>query len=845
MAQPSHPRKPTAPLRWRVAGPGRVILGLLIVAVAACSDSPSAPRTGSLSITVSGLPAGAQNAITVTGPTGSGYTRGVSTTETLENLVPGLYTVAANTVSLSTGTYTSATPSQQVQVSSGGSASAAVSYAITTGSIAVDVTGLPQGTAGSININGPGGFSRQLSEPATISGLMPGTYEVSASSVSESTGHVYSPVPLAQVVSIIASETPRSVTAHYNLATGALEVGITGLPGQANADVTVTGPAGFSRTIAASTTLIGLFPGNYTVVAQTVGTSPSYAPTPGQQNVDVAASLTPAQASIAYSEATLPPPEEFNLTIEGMYITQAVQNFAGGVPLIAGMPGLVRVFVRASVPNTVSTTVRLRLYQGLTLSQTITLLPNSPNVPTSISEGTIGSSWNAVIPASLIQPGLRILADVDPANTVTEANEADNVFPLNGIPLDPRVELTTPLNLTVVPVAQTSTGLTGNVTTSNVGAFLNFARKVLPIRDYNVTVREPFTTSAPPVESNNGNNSWIQILGEIEALRVAEGASDYYMGVVGTPYNSGVAGYAYAPGKTSVVWDRLPSASPIAAHELAHNLGRLHAPCGGAGNPDLWYPYAFGIIGVYGYDIETGTLKPPGTSDLMGYCGYGWISDYTYAGILNYRLSTPNTAVALRFSPTTATESFVQSKDVRQTLVVWGRMESGRLILEPAFSATTRPVLPARPGPYRIEGRSADGRVVFSHAFEGQRPADVADPAARLFAFAVPMDENEAQSIASISLTSQAGERVERLISGALASPGTLQARIGSAGTVRFRITGPGTQFAVVRERASQRIVAFVRGQAEVAVRSRALEFDVELSDGVRSRGGSVRAVRR
>jgi hypothetical protein len=437
---------------------------------------------------------------------------------------------------------------------------------------------------------------------------------------------------------------------------------------------------------------------------------------------------------------------------------------------------------------------------------------------------------------------------VDPTNVVSEADEGDNAFPVSGTPFEPRVEFTTPLNLTLVPVFQTATGLTGNVSSNNLDEYLVFAGKVLPIRDYRVTLHETFTTSAPPVESNNGNNGWFQILSEINTLRVAEGTADYYLGIVGTTYNSGVAGFAFAPGRASVAWDKLPSAAPIAAHELAHNLGRFHAPCGGAGSPDASYPYPLGTIGVYGYDVEIGILKPPGTSDLMGYCGYGWISDYTYTGILNYRLSTPNSTVAARVaSAGAASETFVQAAAVRNTLVVWGRIERGQLVLEPAFSARTKPVLPARPGPYRIEARSASGRVLFSYPFEGEQPADVEDPTARQFAFAIPMDDSVAQSISRISLISQSGLRSERGVRSTPAgSPAAFEAMLDTPGEVSFRLTDPSVPLAVVRDRASQRIVAFVRPHGQpVKVRVRGVDFDVELSDGVRSTVRAVRALRR
>ena len=813
----------------------------------ACGDSPSAPKTGSLAVTIVGLPAEASNAVTITGP--AGFSRALSANDTLKNLTPGMYAVVANRVSLASGVYESAMPTQQVEVRASTQPSqVTAAFGITTGSITLNVIGLPQGAAASVSISGPGGYHRTVTQSVTLASLMPGTYVITNGGVSFG-GHTYSPVPLSQTVNILATITPRSVNATYSLATGALEVSVTGLPAQQNASVIVSGPGGYNAVLTGTTTLLGLFPGTYAVVAASVAAGVPYGANPASQNVDVVASLTPVRATVTYVEVDLPPPAQFNLTIEGMHITQAVQTFTASVPLVADRPGLLRVFVKASAPNVAAPAVRLRLYQDADLQDTVILLPDAPGVTTTINEGTLASTWNYLVPSGRIRPGLRLLADVDPGNTIAEADESDNVFPRDGTPFVAAVEVTAPLNMTIVPVLQSPTGVTGNVTSENVGAFLTFAQKVFPITDYRVTLHPPVTTAWGPLQSNDADNYWFRILGEIDALRVAEGSTAYYVGIVATPYSSGVAGMAFAPGRAALAWDRLPSASPIMAHELGHSLGRMHAPCGGAANPDPAFPYALGTIGVFGYDVLTGALKSTGTSDLMGYCGFGWISDYTYTGILSYRQSTVNSAVASRLmgrgaEADEAGESFIQSSGIRKTLVVWGRAESGRLVLEPAFLANTRPVLPSRSGPYRIEGRTAQGRVLFSYAFEGERPADVSDPAMRHFTFAIPIDDTQLESVARITLSSTSGLRAERRLS-TPKSPG-LTAVIESPGIMRFQLTDPDVPLAVVRDRASQRILAFVRpGPSPVRVRTRAEAFDVQFSNGVNSSARVVRAVRR
>jgi hypothetical protein len=66
------------------------------------------------------------------------------------------------------------------------------------------------------------------------------------------------------------------------------------------------------------------------------------------------------------------------------------------------------------------------------------------------------------------------------------------------------------------------------------------------------------------------------------------------------------------------------------AHEVGHNHGRPHAPCGGAAQADPSYPYANAKIGWWGLEGVDKLHNPATDTDIMGYCNNQWVSDYTY-----------------------------------------------------------------------------------------------------------------------------------------------------------------------------------------------------------------------
>lgn len=222
-------------------------VALIIVAAAAtlggagCSSSaPTAPTTGSLQITVTGL-SGAPAAITVTGP--SGYNRADTATTTLSGLAPGMYTVGAAAVVSANGTYLATPTSATVAVVvSDVPAVASVTYALITGALSVTVTGLPPGVPARVIVTGPNGFDQTATGSHVFSNLLAGAYAISANVVTLGTTG-YAAVPLRQVVTVPVSLTPIGAIVTYSIGQPATHFSLS-VPDSAIAgqlfDVTIT-----------------------------------------------------------------------------------------------------------------------------------------------------------------------------------------------------------------------------------------------------------------------------------------------------------------------------------------------------------------------------------------------------------------------------------------------------------------------------------------------------------------------------------------------------------------------------------------------------------------------------
>jgi len=538
----------------------------------------------------------------------------------------------------------------------------------------------------------------------------------------------------------------------------------------------------------------------------------------------------------------------FDLHLEKVLLTQSTQTLDNAVPIVAGKSGLIRAFVLANATNSATPAVRLTLKNnGVAVpGYPKTILAPGSGVPLALDQSTPTSSWNLVVPGTdLTTPvgtGYSLLAEVDPAGAVAEADKSNNALTVT---LKGAVVPT--YRTTIFPVALASG--TGNVTAANKDAWAARLAKMYPVASVDVAVGTTFTGSVSSLGSDG--TGWSTLLSDLATKHQADAASDrYYFGALNVSYSSGVAGLGYVPSssasgfsaRTALGWDKTGyqdggNFPEVFAHETGHNMGCNHSPCptSGANVPagiDPDYPYAGGLIGQWGYDSELSHwLSPLTYKDIMAYCSPVWVSDYTYQNILSFRGGTGG---FLKVLPEDAPLAEPVAS-ARECLLVRGLVHAdGSVELLPSFRTRALPsALPAE-GDYRVACLDAQGAVLFSAPLELLEVGCAPTERERHFLAALPLDAPLLDAVAGLSvLRGGLPITARRGLSkaAALAAPAPESRRL-APDQVQLRWDATLHPAALVRDADSGEVIAILAGGSQ-SLSTGARRFDVVLSDGV------------
>ncbi len=429
------------------------------------------------------------------------------------------------------------------------------------------------------------------------------------------------------------------------------------------------------------------------------------------------------------------------LTIDRVYVNQSVpaQDSAQAeddrIPLVGGRPGLLRVFVTAAAPTTARPIVRLHHRHDGGPESSLVLSGPDP-VPTTIDEGILNETFHAHLDAGIVRRGLEAYVVVDLGD-----GEPHQRFPATGY-WTPTVVAVPAANFTIVPISY------GGVTpaVSDGSAYLDLTARMFPLVDVSTTIRAPYAFTGDLTVGAD----WFRLLDEITDLKATDGSDRHYYGIVAPGYSGGIAGIGWIGGgndyAAAVGWNLLPSGAEVAAHEFGHNWGRDHAPCGVSG--EAGYPHAGGLIGVWGYDRGTGTLRSPTEhADIMSYCEPTWTSDYTYEGVLDYRIAAGYRVAA------------PADVGATQVLLASGRIDHDDVVeLDPLF-VTEGLATSATGGSYALVAVDVDGREIVRRSFE---PVEASHVHLYGFHLALPLTAEEGARLGAVRVERAGRTLLER-----------------------------------------------------------------------------------
>ena len=378
-------------------------------------------------------------------------------------------------------------------------------------------------------------------------------------------------------------------------------------------------------------------------------------------SVDGPGDTTPAREPIHVGEPRLPRDLDYLTTAEGVTLSRITLNQGvqrelmvdgasvdDSVPVIAGRPGLLRLHYDTDAA-----------YDGATVTARLFIDEEPPLETTAVldgasADGDLDSTINFDLTDADITLGGRFRVELLQFGRPSSTENPGAIFPAEGgATFDAEAGGT--LNVVIVPIEYNGdgSGRMPDTSSQQLALYEEMFYALYPTARLNLTVHAPMVWNQGVAARGD---SWSNLLSAVAELRQSENADfdTYYYGVFrpaasvntfcsdGCYYGLGyVAGDDSDYGKASIGLGYSGRRFvETAMHEIGHNHGRSHTPCGGPSNPDPDYPHANARIGRWGYNILTGELHSPSGDrrDWMSYCDPTWVSDYSFVEVFD-RLS--------------------------------------------------------------------------------------------------------------------------------------------------------------------------------------------------------------
>jgi len=315
------------------------------------------------------------------------------------------------------------------------------------------------------------------------------------------------------------------------------------------------------------------------------------------------------------------------------------------VPIVANRPAMLRVFYAVD-----------GAYDGQPVTARLTLGDQTPLEATGVlggssTDGNLGSTVNVAIAAEALAGSTSYRVELLQPQSSSSGNNLAAVYPAQGQESLQVQSSGSQLRIVLVPISYSADGSNRLPDTSatQVKRYQELFFKTYPTPKVVVSVHPAYKWGSTISPYGQG---WNELLNAMISYRQQSGAAadEYYYGIFAPASSMSafcgggcVAGLSLLAGANDPmgrvgIGVGFSGAGSVetAVHEVGHQHGRGHAPCGANQGIDPSFPYSNGGISAWGYDLLTGSLVSPSNhKDFMSYCNPTWVSDYNFGKLFS------------------------------------------------------------------------------------------------------------------------------------------------------------------------------------------------------------------
>ena len=445
----------------------------------------------------------------------------------------------------------------------------------------------------------------------------------------------------------------------------------------------------------------------------------------------IAATSTPTPTRTRTPTPSPTPPPPVDLVADQLEVTQGVQDLKNSVRLVTNKRTYVRFHVHAAKSAHLTTAVLLAQRSG---ASTLVYPVKNIAVQSSPSRSQLDHAFLFELPNGFKQGSVTLTARVNPVLPVVRPNPdpVETNYDNNTASVTVSFEPVNPIRVVIFLVGYRLNGVNRYPPMSDAAQLVAWLKKAYPVSSVQVSYRYIYYGNAgldsegdlnPPDCGDVNSVLATKLMADVFSGNYPPGTRYYGLVSDAGAFMRGCAGkipglVASGPsGPGTYGWDYDGSYGDwYGGHELAHTYGRYHAAfCDADGG--VYYPYPGGRISptlsgdsaLFGFDIDTRQVYGPSWHDVMTYCKFQWVSDFTYHALMNYfQTSLSGTSLASSLSER------VDRLMVNGTIdALAGTAEFKPLYIFPDIGEVT----PRVPGAYAIVLRGTSGQELARYAF--------------------------------------------------------------------------------------------------------------------------------